>query len=249
MIDVELFSWLFVYSEWDKLQRMPTPDKGFEDEFRDYIYRQVHFDVVSTKRDLGLGLSRRSLSETPHELDVVCSKNSELFVFELKHYEVSDLSKDIVFTFLGKLIDFYLGNVSVLSGYRVNPLLVTVSRKVDDSVRRLCLTYGVKLIEPSLMTVGVMDYFARDLYSKIPRTSTEVVRATERLVETIGKLKDNTGYTLSDLIKYSGDSGTMSLDTKPLENVTASVTLGKVKKCYSSFRETIGTWEAQSKED
>ncbi len=249
MIEVELFSWLFVHSEWDKLRRMPTPDKGFEDEFRDYIYRKVHFDVVSTKRDLGLGLSHRSLSETLHELDVVCSKDSELFVFELKHYEVSDLSKEIVFTFLGKLVDFYLGNVSVLSSYRINPLLVTIRRNVDDTVRKLCLTYGVKLIEPSLMTLGVMDYFARDLYLKIPRDDAEVLSTTERLVESIGKLKDDTDHTFSDIAKYAKDSGIISLDIQPLEKAKASTTLGKIKKCYTSFEEVREKWGKRSKED
>jgi len=248
MIEVELFSWLFVHSEWDKLRRMPIPDKGFEDEFRDYIYRNVHFDVVSTKRDLGLGLSRRSLSGAPHELDIVCSKDSELFVFELKHYEVSVLTKEIVFTFLGKLIDFYLANLSMLASYCINPLLVTTKRDVDDTVRKLCLTYGVKLIEPSLMTVNVLGYFARDLYSKIPRDRTENLSTAERLVESIEKLKEYVDYTFSDMARYDDESGTISLDTQPLQRVTAGATLGKIKACCSSFREALESGRSQSEE-
>jgi len=106
MIEVEAYSWLFVHREWDKLRRMPVPDKGFEDCFREYLYRNLSFDVVSNKRDTGLGLSYHSLSDNPHELDVVCAKNRDLFIFELKHYDVSNITKEIVFTFWGKVMDF-----------------------------------------------------------------------------------------------------------------------------------------------
>lgn len=50
-MQVEAYSWLFVYKEWDKLKRMPIPDKGFEESFREYIHRNINFDVVSDKRE------------------------------------------------------------------------------------------------------------------------------------------------------------------------------------------------------
>ena len=249
MIETEVFSWLFVHSEWDKLTRMPTPDKGFEDEFRDYICRNVHFEVVSTKRDLGLGLSRRSLSGAVHELDVICSKGSELFVFELKHYEVSGLNKEIVFTFLGKLVDFYLANASVLSSYRIIPLLVTVSRTVDDTIRKLCLTYGVKLVEPSMMTLAVMDHFARDLYSKVAQGNSEILNTAERLVESIARLKDVSDYVFSDLVTYAKDSAIISLDTQQFERIEVGATIRKIKECHTSFEEACKEWRKQSKKD
>jgi len=246
MIDAEVYSWLFVHKEWDKLRRMPVPDKGFEDQFRDYLCRNVNFDVVSDKRDMGLGLAYHGLSDNPHELDVVCSKGREMFVFELKHYEVSNLTKEIVFTLLGKVMDFYLKNVSVLSNYRITPLLVTVNKNVDDSIRKLCIAYGVRLIEPAMMTLGVLDYFARDLYQKIPRQDVTFVSQVEQLVETVSKLREQCDYCLSDILAYDKTNGIVSIDLPLLERATPGETLIKIKECYNSFEEARRKWSIRA---
>lgn len=90
MEEVEIYSWLFVYKEWDKLKKMAIPDRGFEESFRDYIYKKIKPDVMSDLRDMGFGLSYSSLSTVSHELDVICSKNYEKSIFELKHYSESN---------------------------------------------------------------------------------------------------------------------------------------------------------------
>jgi len=163
MADVEVYSWWFVNKKWTELRRMPTLDKGFEESFREYLYRKINFDVISDIRDTGFGLSYSTLSTVPHELDVICVKDRDLFVFELKHYEVSDITKELVFTFIGKVVDFYFKNAEVLSNYKITMLFVTINKDIDDSIRNLCIAYGVKLIEPSIMTLGTLDYFSRDL--------------------------------------------------------------------------------------
>jgi len=247
MTEVEVYSWLFVRREWERLRRMPVPDKGFEDQFRDYLYRKVNFDVVSDKRDMGLGLSYHSLSGNPHELDIVCSKGAELFVFELKHYEVSNLTKEIVFIFLGKVMDFYLANVRVLSNYKTSLFLITINNSVEDSIRKLCITYGVKLIEPPMMTLGVLDYFARDLYQKIPTEDGMFKKEAEQLVENVSKLKEGYDYSLSDILTYHNDDGTVRVTLPLLEQATPSNTLNEVKKCYNSFKEAHQRWRAQAR--
>lgn len=73
MIDPEVCSWLFVYKEWGKIRRQPIPDKGFEESFREYIYRKTEAEIRSVVRDMGLGLSYEAMSEMSHELDVVCT--------------------------------------------------------------------------------------------------------------------------------------------------------------------------------
>jgi len=107
MDKVELYSTFFVRKKWDILKRMPIPDKGFEASFREYLYREIGFDKMSDIKDIGLGLSYQTLSDVNHELDVIGLKNRDLCIFELKHYEVNDITKEIVFTFLGKVMDFY----------------------------------------------------------------------------------------------------------------------------------------------
>jgi hypothetical protein len=243
MIEVEVYSWLFVYKEWGKLRRMPVPDKGFEGCFREYLYRNLSFDVVSDERDLGLGLSYHSLSDTPHELDVVCAKDRDLFVFELKHYEVSNITKEIVFTFLGKVMDFYFRNAEVLSNYKITMFLVTINRNVDDSIRKLCITYGIKLIEPSIITLGTMDYFIRDLYQKTSEKDAEFKTEVEELVENIAKLKEKCDYSFSDIFRYRDESITIELSF--LRGMNPSETSHRIKEYYSSFEGARRKWKAQ----
>jgi len=128
MEEVEIYSWFFIYKEWDKLQRMPFPDKGFEESFRKHIYERIKPDVMSNIKDTGFGLSYSSLSTVPHELDVICSKKHEKSVFELKHYSESRITKELIFTFLGKVIDFYLKNVQLLSHYKITMYFVTINK-------------------------------------------------------------------------------------------------------------------------
>lgn len=241
MAEVEVYSWLFVHSEWGKLRRMPIPDKGFEGCFREYLYRNLSFDVVSDERDLGLGLSYHSLSDTPHELDVVCMKDRDLFIFELKHYEVSDITKEIILTFLGKVMDFYFRNAEVLSNYNITMFLVTINRNIDDSIRKLCITYGIKLIEPCIMTLGITDYFTRDLYQKVK--DAKFKSEVEELVEKIGKLKEEGDYSFSDIFRYKDESIVIELPL--LGGMNPSETLCRIKEYYNSFEGARREWKAQ----
>jgi len=85
MLEVESYSWWFVNEKWARMVRMPIPDEGFEKAFRENLYDAINFDVVSTERDMKLGLSYTTLSENPHELDVICfkgySESSEYYKF------------------------------------------------------------------------------------------------------------------------------------------------------------------------
>lgn len=242
MEEVEVFSWLFVHKEWDKLRRMPIPDKGFEESFREYLYRKINFDVVSDVRDTGFGLSYSTMSTVPHELDVICTKKEGKFIFELKHYEVSDIVKELIFTFIGKVMDFYLKNAEILSGYKNTMLFVTINKDVDDSIRRLCIAYGVKLIEPSLMTLGTLDYFSRDLYQKIPEENNELKLKAEKLVESISELKERCDYSFSDIFRYK--NGKIEIDLQ-LSEINPTETLNKIKEYYNIFEAVRQTWKSE----
>lgn len=243
MTYAEVFSWLFVSQEWNRLRRMPIPDKGFEESFREYIYSRMHFDSESTVRDMGLGLSYSTLSDTPHELDVVCTKGKELLVFELKHYEVSYLTKEIVFTFLGKVIDYYLKNCPVLSDFEVSMLLVTINQNVDDSIRKLCITYGIKLIEPSQMTIKVIDYYLRDLYQKTLDREVELKQKTAELINRVGETMEHYDYSFSDIFRFRGTN--VEIDLPLLEIVPADV-LNKIREYYSMFEAVKQEWRSKT---
>lgn len=243
MAEVEVYSWLFVHKEWDKLKRMPTPDKGFEESFREYLYnKKINFDVMSDVRDTAFGLSYQTLSNIPHELDVICIKDRDLFVFELKHYEVSNITKEIIFTFLGKVMDFYFKNAEVLSNYKITMFLVTINKKVDDSTRKLCITYGIKLIEPSLMTLGILDYFVRSLYQKIPDGDSDLKANVEKLVEKVSAQKEHYDYSFSDVFRYKDRKIEIEL---PLSEINPTEALNKINGYYNLFERVRETWNSK----
>ncbi len=242
MAEVEVYSWWFVNKEWDKLRRMPTPDRGFEESFRNYLYTKVNFDVISDVRDTGFGLSYQTLSNIPHELDVICIKDRNLFVFELKHYEVSNITKEIIFTFLGKVMDFYFKNAEVLSNYKITMFLVTINKNVDDSTRKLCITYGIKLIEPSLMTLGILDYFVRSLYQKIPDGDGDLKAKVEKLVEEVSAQKEHYDYSFSDVFRYKDRKIEIEL---PLSEINPTEALNKINGYYNLFERVRETWNSK----
>jgi hypothetical protein len=241
MEEVEIYSWLFVYKEWTKLQRMPIPDKGFEDSFRKYIYEKIKPDVMSDIKDKGFGLSYSSLSTVPHELDVICTKKHEKSVFELKHYSESRITKELIFTFLGKVTDFYLKNAVLLSNYKITMFFVTISKDLDDSIRKLCLAYGIKLIEPSLMTLGVVSHFVGDLYQKIPENDS-LKSEVGNLIENISKLRDAYDYSFSDFFRYK--DGKIEIE-QALTVIDINETIDKMKECYNMFNEVNKRWKSE----
>jgi len=244
MVEVETCSWIFVCKVWNKLMRRPIPDKGFEESFREYLYLKINFDNISNVRDLGLGLSYSTFSGVSHELDAICKKKRNLFVFELKHYEVSNITKEIVFTFWGKVVDFYLQNAEILSNYKINLLLVTINRNIDDSIRKLCIALGIKLIEPSLMTLGTMDYLTKDLYQKISQDNSELKMKVEKMIEEIGELRDNCDYSFSDIFSYS--NGKIQIDLESLSaRPHADEVLDKISEYHDSFMEVLEIWKAE----
>ena len=238
---VEAYSWLFIHKEWDKLKRMPIQDRGFEESFREYLYRKISFDLVSDVRDTGFGLSYSTFSSVPHELDIICVKDKDLFTFELKHYEVSDITKEIIFTFLGKVMDFYFKNAGVLSNYKITMLLITTNKNVDDSVRKLCIAFGIKLIEPSLMTFGTMDYFVRDLYQKIEKDD-KLKSETEKLIEDIDLLKERYDYSFSNIFRYKDSK--IEIDM-PFGEIDSNEALNTIKVYYNSFEKVRQEWKSK----
>ncbi|GAI57853.1 unnamed protein product, partial [marine sediment metagenome] len=115
--------------------------------------------------------------------------------------------------------------------------------RVDDSIRKLCLTYGTKLIEPSIMTPGIMDYFARDLYQKTSEKDATFKAELEELVEKIGKLKGESDYCFSDIIGYKDES--IAIELPLLRGANPNETLRRIKECYNLFEGAIRKWKAQ----
>ncbi len=241
MEEVEIYSYLFVYKEWDNLCKEHTPDKGFEESFREYIYDKIKPDFMSNRRDMGFGLSYSPLSTVPHELDVICSKGYEKSVFELKHYSANNITKDMIFTFIGKVIDFYLKNAMVLTNYRITMYFVTINKEVDDSIRKLCLAFGIKLIEPSLMTLVTMDYFAKDLYQKL--TEGDPLKSeAEELIDRITELKKLIDYSFSDIFRYKDGKIEIDLSLIPIDIAKC---LEEIKECYNLFNEVFKKWKSK----
>lgn len=243
---IERYSWLFVYKEWAKLSRLPIPDKGFEESFREYLYKKVDFDTVSDIRDMGLGMSYSTFSDVAHELDVVCRKGSNIYVFELKHYNESYISKEIVFTFLGKVLDFYLKNIENLATYKITMVLLTINRNIDDSIRKLCIAYGIKLIDPLFIPLVTLEYYSRDLYQKIPEDLPFKLEIEgSKLLENVSELREGYDYSFSDLFKCL--NGRIEIACQ-VTGVNTNQALHKLKECnslFKKFKEEHDLWKSK----
>jgi hypothetical protein len=93
------------------------------------------------------------------------------------------------------------------------------------------------------MTLGIMDYFARDLYQKISENDAKFKAEVEQLVENIGKLKEESDYSFSDIFRYKDERIGMELSL--LTEMSPSEVLGKVKEYYNSFEGAMRKWKAQ----
>jgi hypothetical protein len=240
METAEIYSYLFVHKKWKEMLKTTSPDKGFEEKFREYIYEKLKPERISNPRDTAFGLSYNSLSSVPHELDVICFKNQEIMVFELKHYSETKIFKDLIFSFWGKVVDFYLKNASNLFDYRLSLYFVTINENIDDSIRKLCLALGIKLIEPSLMTLGALDHFARDLYQKIPEGS-PLKPEVEGLIEKISELREKYDYSFSDI--FSPTNCKIEIDLNLIQN-DISADLEEIKKCNKILFEVRDRWRS-----
>ncbi len=248
--NVEPLSWLYVARRWPQIpsyKRLPNfPDEGFEDLFRKFLYPKVGFDVVSVARDMSLGLSWTSLSGMPHELDSICMKGKDICAFELKHYKVSELTKEIVFTFLGKVLDFYLKNSIYLQDHRITMYLVTDNENIDDQIRRLCLAFGIKLIDPKLMTLQALEFFLRDMYAKTPPSETDLRTGVDSLVVNVTKLRETYDFAFSDIFRFS--AGKIEIDALAIGVLQPSLGILEVKKANELFYQTKQKWDLATKD-
>ena len=139
-------------------------------------------------------------------------------------------------------MDFYFKNANILSKYKITMFLVTINRNVDDSIRKLCIAFGIKLIEPSLMTLGTMEYFVRDLYQKILEEMSEIKLKVESLVENVSTLKEHFDYTFSDLFRYKDEK--IQIESA-LFAINPPETLNKIKEYYNLFETVLETWKSK----
>ncbi len=208
--------------------------------FRDYLFSRSRFDITSDVHELNMGLSLRALSGANHELDAIGVSGREVHIFELKHYEASEITKEIVFTFLGKVLDFYLGNVELLSTYRIVMYLVTTKISVDLVVKRLCLTYGIKLIHGSRKTLAVLERLLREMYVKVPDSNGPLKDRVGSLVEEVSELREGVDYSFSDIYRFK--EGQLHMEIPSLNTESA---IAIVARLNVSFDVVLGEYKAR----
>jgi len=176
-----------------------------------------------------------------HELDSICRKGSDISAFELKHYKEFEITKEIVFTFLGKTLDFYFKNAVYLPENRITMYLVTDNENVEDSVRRLCIAFGIKLVEPKLMTMRVLEFFLRDMYAKTPPSEVDLRLSMENLVKRATELRESYDFTFSDLFRFK--DGKIETDATVLGGLRTDTVVDQLKGLNESFAELKLKWD------
>ena len=118
---------------------------------------------------------------------------------------------------------------------------IAIDKNLDDSIRKLCLAYGIKLIEPSLKTLAVLEHFAVNLYQKIPQNHSLKLEV-ENLIEEISNLRNRYDYSFSDFFSYI--DGKVKIEQALIE-IDVSEALEKIKECNKLFDEALKKWKSQ----
>jgi hypothetical protein len=149
-------------------------------------------------RDFGRGLE--TLSGVPHELDFIGWSDNDVYVFELKLYEVTELPKEMILAFYQKTLDFYLKNIEYFKGQRVHLYLPTRFAPIDDAMRMICLAYGIVLIDNELYPPRLIEYYASDMVARLEnRVSTRIRTKFENLLDRSRKFVQESSFSISDL--------------------------------------------------
>lgn len=119
----------------------------YEDYLRASLGSSLALDFISSKRDMGMGQGLASRSGLRHELDLIARKHSYYFIFELKHYAHSQLTKDMLLVFNQKVLDFYVENYRLLKTLKLYRVFVTRSSNIDESLRQFCALWGILLLD------------------------------------------------------------------------------------------------------
>lgn len=138
----------------------------FEDRFRDTLAARIPFDLISSKRDMGLGQGLVSRSGLSHELDLISRLSTDFFTFELKHYAESQINKEMVMVFHQKVLDFYLENYAVLEQFTLHRLFVTRSAQIDVGIRQFCAAWGILLVDPHLLSLPICEIIVDAIHSE-----------------------------------------------------------------------------------
>lgn len=199
-----IFSHKFLKKVWPHSERTDEPNRGFQRAFYKYISDCRLFQTVAyTTFDFGSELN--TLSEVPHELDIIGWINNEIHIFELKHYEAQEISKDMIFSFLQKVLDFYFKNVHRLRTFRLRLFFVTRGL-ISDHMRQICFTWGITPIDPELYPLPIIEYYAYIMLQKALNHGIPL-KEFEILAEKSRELIRDSLFSLADMFKYDTTIG------------------------------------------
>lgn len=139
----------------------------FEDFLRDRLVREIPFDLISSRRDLGMGQGLTTRSGLSHELDLITRLGSYLFVFELKHYADTQLNKEMVLVFNQKVIDYYLENYKVLSSLKIYRIFVTRASFVNETIRQFCALWGILMVDREFYSPPICEIILKGIRDEV----------------------------------------------------------------------------------
>lgn len=176
-------------------------DQGFEDQFREFIFRELKPITVSASHDLGFGNDFQSLSGLSHEIDLVAKWDGLLVAFELKNCQVD---KDMILTFQQKCLDYFLQNENILKANSLEKVFLTSSTINDIGVRQFCLIWGIRLVDFSQVPIGQCKLWLEELGS-VPDISKTLDDQFKHVAAEIQYIEDNLHTDMNHIFRRKDD--------------------------------------------
>ena len=210
------FSWYYVrkYFGHTYPKLFDKQDEGFEDQFREFVFRELKAITVSETHDLGFGKSLESLSGLAHEIDLIARWDGLVVVFELKNCTVD---KTMVLNFQQKCLDYFLENVHVLKETCLERVFLTNSTITDIRIRSFCLIWGIRLVDFSQVPLGQCKLWLENLSSN-PDISDRYKDQIEHLSSEIQYLEDNVHTDMNHIFRRNDE---LTFEMSP--NISAPV--------------------------
>ena len=154
----------YLTEDWQHADRLPVPDDGFEEKFRDSCVLKLRDWVISQYRELNLGSGLLTASGVLHEIDGVIHNEPFRAILELKN---RNHEKNDVIVFFSKIADYLCYNTGILKQTIIPIFMSTCAFEYTGLAA--CIGLGIHPMAPGLRPVPLLISNALAMQAELDR--------------------------------------------------------------------------------